>query len=64
MQKYILKPESSNSIRTIITILLDTRRVQEQMIRKTNAVQVYSTVEMRADSILPNQLTLLRKKEQ
>ena len=64
MQKYILKPESSNSIRTIITILLDTRRVQEQMIRKTNAVQVYSTVEMRVDSILPNLLTLLRKKEQ
>jgi len=58
MQKYILKPESSNSIRTIITILLDTKRAQEQMIRKTNAVQVYSAAEMRADSILPNQLTL------
>ena len=58
MQKYILKPESSNSIRTIITILLDTKRAQEQMIKKTNAVQVYSAAEMRADSILLNQLTL------
>ena len=64
LQKYILKPESSNSIRTIITILLDTKRAQEQMIRKMNAVQVYLHAGMRVDSILLSLLTLLRKKEQ
>ena len=64
LQKYILRPESSNSIRTIIIILLDTKRAQEQMIRKMNAVQVYLHAGMRVDSILLSLLTLLRKKEQ
>ena len=64
LQKYILRPESSNSIRTIIIILLDTKRAQELMIRKMNAVQVYLHAGMRVDSILLSLLTLLRKKEQ
>ena len=64
LQKYILRPESSNSIRTIIIILLDTKRAQEQMIRKMNAVQVYLHAGMRVDSILQSLLTLSRNKEQ
>ena len=64
LQKYILRPESSNSIRTIIIILLDTKRAQELMIRKMNAVQVYLHAGMRVDSILLSLLTLLRKREQ
>ena len=64
LRKYILRPESSNSIRTIIIILLDTKRAQEQMIRKMNAVQVYLHAGMKVDSILLSLLTLLRKKEQ
>ena len=64
LQKYILRLESSNSIRTIIIILLDTKRAQELMIRKMNAVQVYLHAGMRVDSILLSLLTLLRKREQ